>query len=75
MLEKCVKAIEQEAEETFTSSSLWEAYEQARVVLGDPVQEYPGGYDDAHFHRYGWKLEDGCETCADWNEDHSCAKS
>lgn len=54
---------------------LWNAYAAARKLLGDPVKMYPGGYDGEHFHLFGWKEEDGCETCADYEADRLLAQA
>ncbi len=70
-LERFVVAVEVEDELLANSERVWTAYEKARAVLGDPVKEYPGGYEDAHTHLFGWQESDGCDTCADWQADQS----
>ncbi len=69
-LERLIVAVEQEEDLLFHSLDMMLAYEKARVVLGDPVQDYPGGYEDSHYHLFGWKEEDGCCVCDDYRADN-----
>lgn len=66
VLMRLVKAVEEEDDLLSNSGAVWDAYSHARVILGDPVIDFPGGYEDAHFHRYGWTEADGCDTCDDY---------
>lgn len=72
-LKRFIRAAEAEEELLSNSADIWSAYEAARVLLGDPVKEYPGGYEDMHFHPYGWTEADGCDTCQDYKADHQPA--
>ncbi len=51
------------------TEDFYNAYADARALLGDPVKSYPGGYEDSHIHPFGWNTEDGCETCADYADE------
>jgi hypothetical protein len=49
----------------------WDPYEDARKLLGCPVQNFPGGFEGSHFHFSTFKVgEDTCDTCDDYAESH-----
>jgi DNA repair exonuclease SbcCD ATPase subunit len=51
--------------------SLWDPYEEARKLLGCPVQNFPGGFEGSHFHFSDFDpSRDTCDTCNDYAESH-----
>jgi hypothetical protein len=74
-LEAFVRACDDDEELTQNNADLWDAYEQARKVLLDPIVTHPGGYENQHYHEYGWQPEDGCETCEDYREEQAKAEA
>lgn len=56
---------------TEPTEDFYNAYVDARELLGDPVKEFPGGCEDSHIHAFGWKPKDGCDTCDDYAEEHA----
>lgn len=64
-------ACETDVELMDNNADLFDAYEQASKWLGDPIKSYPGGYEDTHYHKYGWKPEEGCDTCEDYREEQA----
>jgi hypothetical protein len=71
--ERFILAAEHEDELLSNSPDIWNAYEAARECLGHPVQSYPGGYYDTHFHLYEWEEGDHCDTCDDYAADQKAA--
>lgn len=74
-LEAFVRACDDDTELTASNGLLWDAYVQARTALLDPIRSLPGGYADQHYHPYGWKPEDGCETCDEYREEQAQAEA
>ncbi len=72
-LKGMVRAVEDMLKESILDDlpeCLWDPYDEARKLLGCPIQMFPGGYEGSHYHFYDFDPEtDTCCACEDYEED------